>query len=82
MTFARIEEQGLEAWLAGLRAELVRKLSVSTSFVLQLTVRTPGADLFHAPRQGGDGGLGRLGGGVRAQGPAKPPPMGFPASAQ
>ena len=23
-TFARIEEQGLEAWLAGLRAELVR----------------------------------------------------------
>ena len=25
MTFARIEEQGLEAWLAGLRAELVSK---------------------------------------------------------
>ena len=25
MTFARIEEQGLEAWLAGLRAELVAK---------------------------------------------------------
>src|SRR5229473_1095391 len=26
MTFARIEEQGLEAWLAGLRAELVSKI--------------------------------------------------------
>src|SRR5450631_3119354 len=26
MTFARIEEQGLEAWLAGLRAELVLKI--------------------------------------------------------
>src|ERR1700687_830102 len=25
MTFARIEEQGLEAWLAGLRAELISK---------------------------------------------------------
>src|SRR5258708_13559902 len=25
MTFARIEEQGLEAWFAGLRAELVSK---------------------------------------------------------
>src|SRR4051794_41807321 len=25
MTFSRIEEQGLEAWLAGLRAELVSK---------------------------------------------------------
>src|SRR5437764_12673492 len=25
MTFARIEEQGLEAWLSGLRAELVSK---------------------------------------------------------
>ena len=25
MTFAQIEEQGLEAWLAGLRAELVSK---------------------------------------------------------
>jgi RNA-directed DNA polymerase len=25
MTFARIEEQGPEAWLAGLRAELVSK---------------------------------------------------------
>ena len=25
MTFARIEEQGLEAWLAGLREELVSK---------------------------------------------------------
>ena len=25
MTFARIEEQGLEVWLAGLRAELVSK---------------------------------------------------------
>src|SRR6202162_6533035 len=25
MTFARIEEQGLEAWLAGLRVELVAK---------------------------------------------------------
>ena len=25
MSFARIEEQGLEAWLAGLRAELVAK---------------------------------------------------------
>src|SRR5258708_20911501 len=26
MTFARIEEQGLEAWLAGLRAELISKM--------------------------------------------------------
>jgi hypothetical protein len=30
MTFARIEEQGLEAWLAGLRAELISKLALST----------------------------------------------------
>jgi hypothetical protein len=34
MTFARIEEQGLEAWLAGLRAELISKLT----FIIYLLV--------------------------------------------
>src|SRR5258705_3792816 len=42
MTFARIEEQGVEAWLAGLRAELVRKTSRSDQVRLEIIPKTNG----------------------------------------